>query len=153
MNYTRDKGKQGTIKFQQENCKSVSVKSGGTTLTVKVPPGVDKSCFFFITNKNNCLCTPQYHVLITIPSKKDIGKKFKPQAQEKERRINRPTNKPSGARYQVKAVVNYTAKNARELSFKVGDIINVSQKSNTGWWQAEFNGRRGVIPSDYVQQI
>jgi hypothetical protein len=34
-------------------------------------------------------------------------------------------------KFQVEAIQNYEAKNARELSFVVGDIINVLQKVST----------------------
>jgi hypothetical protein len=63
------------------------------------------------------------------------------------------TNLLANARWQVKAMYDYTAKNARELTFRAGEVINVTQKNNSGWWQGEIGGRRGVFPADYVQAL
>jgi len=38
-----------------------------------------------------------------------------------------------------------------ELSFSAGDVLTVTKKDPNGWWEAEFNGKKGVIPSNYVQ--
>ena len=126
IEYTRDKGKQGTIKFDKsDSAKAVKAKGSGSTLKVTVPPGAPAS----------------------------MGKKHRPQkAEQEERRINRQAGKKApSSKWQAKAVFAYKAKNARELSFEKGQVIGVSQKSNTGWWQGECNGRRGVFPADYVQ--
>jgi len=126
IEYVRDKGKQGTIKFEKsDKVKAVKVKSSGSTLKVTVPPGADPS----------------------------LGKKHRPKkADQAERRINRQANaKAPSTKWQAKALYDYKAKNARELSFRAGQIIGVSQKSNSGWWQGECNGRRGVFPAEYVQ--
>lgn len=126
VEYLRDKGKSGTIKFEKsDKATSVKVKSSGSTLKVTVPPGADPS----------------------------LGKKHRAQkAGQAERRINRQAgNKAPTTKWQAKALYTYKAKNARELSFSAGQIIGVSQKSNSGWWQGECNGRRGVFPAEYVQ--
>jgi hypothetical protein len=50
----------------------------------------------------------------------------------------------------AKAVQDYVAKSARELSFKAGDYINVTKKDATGMWTGELRGQRGLFPSTHV---
>lgn len=40
-----------------------------------------------------------------------------------------------------------------ELPFRAGDVLNIIDSSGGDWWTAEFNGRQGLIPSNYVQMI
>jgi hypothetical protein len=50
----------------------------------------------------------------------------------------------------------YQAAIPEELSFAKGDILAVLRLQDDGWWEAEVtgkNGRPGLIPSNYVQQI
>ena len=37
-----------------------------------------------------------------------------------------------------------------ELSFSVGDVFTVTKKDPNGWWEAEFKGKKGVIPHTFV---
>jgi len=46
----------------------------------------------------------------------------------------------------------FNGSDASQLSFNAGDtMVIISQEG--AWWTAEFNGRRGFIPSNYVQQL
>ena len=36
------------------------------------------------------------------------------------------------------------------LSFRTGNIIHVLNRDPSGWWDGEFEGRRGWFPSNYV---
>ena len=38
------------------------------------------------------------------------------------------------------------------LSF-LGDIINVYDKQEDGWWQGELGGRVGMFPATYVEEF
>jgi len=62
----------------------------------------------------------------------------------------RPLPQP-GAK-QARALYQFDATAPDELSFREGDILTIV---NTGgdWWTAELNGRRGLIPSNYVQML
>jgi hypothetical protein len=56
----------------------------------------------------------------------------------------------------AKAMYMYQAAIPEELSFAKGDILAVLRLQDDGWWEAEVtgkNGRPGLIPSNYVQQI
>ena len=54
---------------------------------------------------------------------------------------------------QVKALFDYDAAANDEITIKEGDIINLIQKSETGWWEGELNGKTGLFPGTYVEQI
>lgn len=53
----------------------------------------------------------------------------------------------------AKALYNYERKEARDLSFKKGDVINLRKKIDTNWLQGELNGQIGFFPASYVQII
>ncbi|XP_068211184.1 E3 ubiquitin-protein ligase SH3RF3 isoform X2 [Palaemon carinicauda] len=53
----------------------------------------------------------------------------------------------------AKALYNYERKEARDLSFKKGDVINLRKKIDVNWFQGELNGHVGFFPASYVQVI
>ncbi|XP_036003423.1 intersectin-2a isoform X3 [Fundulus heteroclitus] len=66
---------------------------------------------------------------------------------------------PSGAKTslsplpvcQVIAMYDYAAANQDELSFSKGQLINILDKTNPGWWKGETNGVTGLLPTNYVK--
>ncbi len=38
-----------------------------------------------------------------------------------------------------------------ELPFKVGDVIEVIETSDDGWWTGRCHGREGLFPVNYVK--
>ena len=53
---------------------------------------------------------------------------------------------------RARGIYEFNGQDASELSFKVGDVINILK--NTGdWWEGELNGKKGLLPSNYVQLI
>jgi len=57
---------------------------------------------------------------------------------------------PQQRSYAV-ALYDFDGAGENELPFKVGDQLAILSKEGP-WWVAEFNGRRGYIPANYVQQ-
>lgn len=53
---------------------------------------------------------------------------------------------------RARANYAFTAGSQEELSFNAGEILTIHQR-NGDWWMAELNGRRGLIPSNYVALI
>jgi myosin-1 len=51
----------------------------------------------------------------------------------------------------LKALYAYDAAEADELSFAVGDVIELVSKDDPGWWTGKCRGRTGIFPSNYVQ--
>ncbi|XP_043928201.1 SH3 domain-containing kinase-binding protein 1 isoform X3 [Protopterus annectens] len=55
----------------------------------------------------------------------------------------------------VEAIVefDYEAQQEDELTITVGDIITNITKEEGGWWEGEFNGRRGLFPDNFVREL
>ena len=43
--------------------------------------------------------------------------------------------------------------NGSGLDFRAGDILTVTSKDMGDWWDAELDGRTGIIPSTFVEKI
>jgi hypothetical protein len=59
---------------------------------------------------------------------------------------------------QRKAVYDFGGENADELSFRIGDVIEVVEEVDEGWWLGEVtepNGfvRRGIFPVNYTELV
>lgn len=52
---------------------------------------------------------------------------------------------------QVRAIYDYDAQNADELSMREGDVIDVTQQGTDGWWFGVLKGQTGQFPSTYVE--
>ena len=53
---------------------------------------------------------------------------------------------------KARGLYDFNAGEAGELGFVVGDEL-VILTQNGEWWEAELRGRRGLIPSNYVQLL
>jgi myosin-1 len=53
----------------------------------------------------------------------------------------------------VKALYDYDANEADELTIRAGDLIVLISKDDPGWWTGSLNGKKGLFPSNYVQDI
>jgi hypothetical protein len=54
---------------------------------------------------------------------------------------------------QVQATFDFPGENEGDLAFNAGDIINILEKDDSGWWRGELNGAVGVFPTTFVQEI
>merc|ERR1719189_2275843 len=54
---------------------------------------------------------------------------------------------------QCRALYDYTANMYDELSIRVGDVINIHDKQEDGWWLGELKGQVGIFPATYVEDI
>lgn len=56
---------------------------------------------------------------------------------------------------QAKAVwaYNENGSDPDDLSFRPGDIIEVTEETNADWWTGRFNGKQGLFPSNHVEKI
>jgi hypothetical protein len=61
----------------------------------------------------------------------------------------RPPPKPGQVKI-FRALYDYTAQSAGELSFQEGDLIYVSDMiSDKNWWKAKCNEKTGLVPYNY----
>ncbi|ETO36578.1 myosin IB heavy chain [Reticulomyxa filosa] len=56
------------------------------------------------------------------------------------------------ALFQVIAEYTYNAEDDGQISFQVGDIIDVYEEDESGWWVGIRNGERGYFPNTYVKR-
>eukprot|EP00729_Bicosta_minor_P021336 gene21336-9384_t len=56
-----------------------------------------------------------------------------------------------GAQY-AKCTFDYDAVNDGELSLKTGDVLEVTEMEEEGWWTGTFDGKSGVFPSNFVKK-
>ncbi|KJE88719.1 hypothetical protein CAOG_00314 [Capsaspora owczarzaki ATCC 30864] len=55
--------------------------------------------------------------------------------------------------WKVRALYDNVADDAQELSFRAGDIIEVTKQVNDEWWAGLCNGQHGIFPSNYCEQL
>ncbi|CAD6193608.1 unnamed protein product [Caenorhabditis auriculariae] len=65
---------------------------------------------------------------------------------------------PNGSTCQARAIVDFQGTAPNQLTIKCGDVIEVREKSASGWWEGEIkqNGtpkRAGWFPGEYVKVI
>lgn len=51
----------------------------------------------------------------------------------------------------AEALYDYSARSAKELSFKKGDIIRVYRRFNDDWWDGSLNDSDGFVPATYIK--
>ena len=55
---------------------------------------------------------------------------------------------------KVRALYDYTSQDKSELSFKLGEIMTVVERDESGWWVlSKLNGETGFGPSNYLEEI
>eukprot|EP01128_Nolandella_sp_AFSM9_P007001 TRINITY_DN3726_c0_g1_i1.p1 TRINITY_DN3726_c0_g1~~TRINITY_DN3726_c0_g1_i1.p1 ORF type:complete len:160 (+),score=27.13 TRINITY_DN3726_c0_g1_i1:181-660(+) len=53
---------------------------------------------------------------------------------------------------QARGLYEFAGSTPQELSFHPGDVLSIVSQDGQ-WWTAELQGRRGLIPSNYVQLL
>ncbi|XP_066149898.1 CD2-associated protein isoform X2 [Euwallacea fornicatus] len=54
---------------------------------------------------------------------------------------------------QCRAVFSYQRDQEDELTLRTGDIITVVGEEEEGWWRGLLNGKQGVFPCNFVEEI
>ncbi|XP_013887902.1 CD2-associated protein [Austrofundulus limnaeus] len=54
---------------------------------------------------------------------------------------------------QCKVVFEYQPLNKDELELKLGDIIDITEEVEDGWWSGTVNGKSGLFPSNFVEEL
>lgn len=56
-------------------------------------------------------------------------------------------------RRQCKVLFDYQPQNEDELELKIGDIVDIVEEVEEGWWNGNFNGKSGLFPSNFVKEL
>ena len=59
----------------------------------------------------------------------------------------------SGSTRKAKVTFEYNAAAGDELTLRVGEIVTFISEESEGWWKAELNGKRGLVPSNFLEEI
>ncbi|KPP77724.1 CD2-associated protein-like [Scleropages formosus] len=54
---------------------------------------------------------------------------------------------------QCKVLFEYTPQNEDELELKVGEIIDITEEVEEGWWSGTLHGKFGLFPSNFVKEL
>ena len=54
---------------------------------------------------------------------------------------------------KYKALYEYTNDDPENLDLSPGDVVDVTETPNTGWWKGRVGTREGWFPASYVQEI
>ncbi|XP_051993712.1 sorbin and SH3 domain-containing protein 2-like isoform X5 [Xyrauchen texanus] len=63
----------------------------------------------------------------------------------------RPT--PEKEKQSARAIYDFKAQSAKELSFKKGDAVNIIRQIDSNWYEGEHRGRIGIFPISYVEKV
>ncbi|XP_068136304.1 CD2-associated protein isoform X2 [Hyperolius riggenbachi] len=65
---------------------------------------------------------------------------------------NRSFKKKSKKR-QCKVLFEYIPQNEDELELRVGEILDITEEVEEGWWSGTCSGRSGLFPSNFVKEL
>nr|XP_030112837.3 unconventional myosin-If [Taeniopygia guttata] len=65
----------------------------------------------------------------------------------------RPKPQPKAGGPRCRALYQYIGQDVDELSFNVGDVIDILMEDASGWWKGQLHGKEGLFPGNYVQRI
>ncbi|KAM6280018.1 CD2-associated protein isoform 2-T2 [Porphyrio hochstetteri] len=61
--------------------------------------------------------------------------------------------KKKSKKRQCKVLFEYVPQNEDELELKLGDVIDISEEVEEGWWSGILNGKAGLFPSNFVKEL
>ncbi|KFQ81699.1 CD2-associated protein, partial [Phoenicopterus ruber ruber] len=61
--------------------------------------------------------------------------------------------KKKSKKRQCKVLFEYIPQNEDELELKLGDVIDIHEEVEEGWWNGTLNGKTGLFPSNFVKEL
>ncbi|KAM4693505.1 CD2-associated protein isoform 2-T2 [Discoglossus pictus] len=61
--------------------------------------------------------------------------------------------KKKSKRRQCKVLFEYAPQNEDELELKVGDVLDIIEEVEEGWWSGARGGKSGLFPSNFVKEM
>lgn len=73
---------------------------------------------------------------------------------EEQQQLNDGMQFPVHVLGECRVLWDYVGADQNELDLMAGDVIRILERDlETGWWTGELNGRTGLFPSNYVEEI
>ncbi|MGH0158319.1 UNVERIFIED_CONTAM: hypothetical protein FKN15_035265, partial [Acipenser sinensis] len=66
---------------------------------------------------------------------------------------NHKSFKRRSKKRQCRVVFEYLPQNEDELELKVGDMVDINEEVEEGWWSGTMHGKSGLFPSNFVKEI
>ncbi|XP_073805928.1 sorbin and SH3 domain-containing protein 2 isoform X23 [Danio rerio] len=60
---------------------------------------------------------------------------------------------PEREKQSARAIYDFKAQSAKEISFKKGDAVNIIRQIDSNWYEGEHRGRIGIFPISYVEKV
>ncbi|MEQ2306023.1 hypothetical protein AMECASPLE_003814 [Ameca splendens] len=60
---------------------------------------------------------------------------------------------PDREKQPARAIYDFKAQTAKELTFKKGDAVNIIRQIDNNWYEGEHRGRVGIFPIAYVEKM
>ncbi|XP_041369237.1 SH3 and PX domain-containing protein 2B-like isoform X2 [Gigantopelta aegis] len=63
-----------------------------------------------------------------------------------------PTKSQATVKAQYRTTAMFTAENEGEIGFDEGEVVEVIEKMDEGWWLVQIGGSEGWAPADYIRK-
>ncbi|CAJ0967162.1 unnamed protein product [Ranitomeya imitator] len=63
------------------------------------------------------------------------------------------SSKKKSKKRQCKVIFDYVPQNEDELELTVGEILEITEEVEEGWWSGTCSGRSGLFPSNFVKEV
>ncbi|XP_036372383.1 sorbin and SH3 domain-containing protein 2-like isoform X3 [Megalops cyprinoides] len=60
---------------------------------------------------------------------------------------------PEREKQPARAIYDFKAQTAKELTFKKGEVVNIIRQVDSNWYEGEYHGKVGIFPIAYVEKI
>uniref|UniRef100_A0A3Q3LJL7 Osteoclast-stimulating factor 1 n=1 Tax=Mastacembelus armatus TaxID=205130 RepID=A0A3Q3LJL7_9TELE len=81
----------------------------------------------------------------------DVSRSYSTMDGRRTPQSRRPT--PDREKQPARAIYDFKAQTAKELTFKKGDAVNIIRQIDNNWYEGEHRGRVGIFPISYVEKI
>jgi len=103
----------------------------------------------FLVSQNYISSVDASAIMSKLPSNSYVP----PRAVAPPARRNIPQPTPQIVQARALWAYNEKGQEPDDLSFSVGDVIEIVEETNQDWWMGKVHGRQALFPSNYVEKI
>eukprot|EP00301_Raphidiophrys_heterophryoidea_P007483 c12893_g1_i2.p1 GENE.c12893_g1_i2~~c12893_g1_i2.p1 ORF type:complete len:1245 (-),score=362.38 c12893_g1_i2:189-3923(-) len=131
-----------------QNGKDTAVLTNPNQVVVKVGPGLAASTLPFMTGSSDVTSMTQQRSQTRSNRTKERKSLVESHAVA---RVSLRADAFVAKRCRV--LFDYTPHDEDGLALKKGDIVTITAKDESGWWEGEANGKTGFFPANFVEEI